>query len=82
MKVDNIFYKIAEKLEVDIDSEELTKITQYECVKALLDSYRHNCGVMQDYDLQYSKVFVRACERPESDPQTLASRVKKVCSTF
>jgi hypothetical protein len=60
MRVDHVFEEL---MPVHLrQSAEPVRPRNFECLKQSIDTYESACGKLSDYDLQYVKYLVQACE--------------------
>ena len=52
----------------------------FTCLKTLLTTYDKQCGLMDDYSLQYVKHLVQACEQSDMSIDTLVLILSQSCS--
>lgn len=80
MEVDILFSKISTWF--GLNHKESPKPLNFKCLSALYDTYRASCGVMSDYDLQYTSYFVEACEAMAFADNTsiLEAKIRMLCA--
>ena len=64
MRVDHVFeaFNAATGAARAIAENGRPAVSNFECLKALMNTFETSCGRMDDYSLQFVKYFVAACE--------------------
>ena len=84
MKVDHIF---ADFTGVDVNDNQILEATNFplprnfDCLKAMVDTYNTFCAKLDDYSLKYVKYFVKECEelKPDQSYDEIVNKLKKSC---
>jgi len=74
MRVDNVF---AEFKGHHLNAEKYHGPKNFDCLRALVGTYKQNCGALEDYSLKYVKYFVDECETL-SDPSDYEASIEKL----
>lgn len=59
MRVDEVFAEFKGHL---LGAEQYYAPQNFECLRALVNTYKQSCGPLEDYSLKYVKYFVQECE--------------------
>ena len=81
MRADHFFEEFAKGFPQTNMNEEWPSPSNYECLRALMDTYEEHCGKFDDYSLKYVKYLVKECESfPEVfSLQPTRERIQALC---
>ena len=51
----------------------------FDCLRAMIDTYETHCGQFNDYARKFIKYLVRECEQPTTTLQDSKDKLRKAC---
>jgi len=81
MKADLVFEKIIGNLDFN---QEFSLPRNFDCLRALVNTYEANCEPLSDYSLKYVKFLVNECEAlsVKSAVDGIAHKIQRVCRSY
>lgn len=74
MRVDSVFDSFKSKL---LGADQYHTPTNFECLRALVGTYKEHCGPLEDYSLKYVRHLVTECETI-ADPSDFSGSIEKL----